>query len=34
LVIAGAGFLGGHLALHRGTARRTSTYLGSAGDSS
>jgi len=23
-VIAGAGFLGGHLALHRGTARRTS----------
>ena len=24
LVIAGAGFLGGHLALHRGTARRTS----------
>lgn len=23
LVIAGAGFLGGHLALHRGTARRT-----------
>jgi hypothetical protein len=22
LVIAGAGFLGGHLALHRGTARR------------
>ena len=25
LVIAGAGFLGGHLALNRGTARRTST---------
>ena len=24
LVMAGAGFLGGHLALHRGTARRTS----------
>ena len=24
LVVAGAGFLGGHLALHRGTARRTS----------
>jgi hypothetical protein len=23
LVVAGAGFLGGHLALHRGTARRT-----------
>ncbi len=23
VVIAGAGFLGGHLALHRGTARRT-----------
>jgi uncharacterized membrane protein len=25
LVMAGAGFLGGHLALHRGTARRAST---------
>ncbi|MFI5692840.1 hypothetical protein ACIA58_13430 [Kribbella sp. NPDC051586] len=24
VVVAGAGFLGGHLALHRGTARRTS----------
>jgi hypothetical protein len=24
VVIAGVGFLGGHLALHRGTARRTS----------
>ena len=34
LIIAGSGFLGGHLALHRGTARRTSTDIGSAGDSS
>jgi hypothetical protein len=34
LIIAGAGVLGGHLALHRGTARRTSTDIGSAGDSS
>lgn len=28
LAVAGAGFLGGHLALHRGTARRTSMTEG------